>query len=466
MASFSLHSLTNDVLKHEILASLWKESSERYAVYTFGFVNRSCLALVLDCLNIWAKKEDEDVEVNSWALFKALVFGGQYGLLRDVFTSFDRTPEEILDGLGAFASPLSLQSLGEGPIRFRPLAFFRFGWEKLRSCALRRYWSLVTVVLLHDDPHVLPEFFEALRGMRVDPSLEFYKIVAQRNCPRLLRHFLGGGTFPENLLLEVFLHDHPIMWEVALLKVHPMLAYGHALEQARFHALSFLGARLKSREKHDIIKLILRRGDDDEALFHPIWGSFNNDLDMFRVAWQSLGFVALPPPILKRVAEHCGHLKNTIELVSFTSHLARDIRYLPLIEHLPHAVLKDVASDLLEAEANEEYFNALLGLCREDITGCLFDAVVGAGNVPFFLHAQEQFSTLKVDLKHMLSLLRHGAVEILTALLPRYALDADVVKLVHQIAASEKCDARMNEAARLVLTDPRAGAFAEERREE
>jgi hypothetical protein len=32
MAFFSLDSLTNDVLKHEILASLWKESSERYAV--------------------------------------------------------------------------------------------------------------------------------------------------------------------------------------------------------------------------------------------------------------------------------------------------------------------------------------------------------------------------------------------------------------------------------------------------
>jgi hypothetical protein len=384
-------------------------------------VNRSCLGLVLECLQIWAKKEDEDVEVNSWALFKALVFGGQYGLLRDVF----------------------------------PLAFFRFDWEQLRSYARRRFADLIPVVLLHDNPAMLYKFFGTLLD-RHPSSLDFYKFIVERNCPSLLRHFLsGGGSFPLDLLPEVFLHDHSSMWEVALLQVPPLGAYAHALEHSRLHTLSFLSTKLKPREKDELIEIILRLGDAES--FRPVWGSFGCNLEMFHRAWEKLQFVDLPPLILKRVAEHCGHLKNTIELVSFTSHLARDIRYLPLVEHLPREVLNDFASDLLEAEVNgKEYFDSLLGLCREDITGCLFDAVVGAGNVPFFLRAHEQFSTLKVDLKHMLSLLRHGAVEILTALLPRYALDADVVKLAHQIAASEKCHPGMKEAARLVLTDPRA----------
>jgi hypothetical protein len=444
MAS-TLSCITNDLWQHEILNKFWRVPSERYVVYSLGLVNHACHALVLHLFKTWNAGED----LNSWTLFRTLVKGRNYELLKDVFCSFYASPREVLHALGASASPFTLQFYRKMRFQFRPFAYFRLDWQELQVRALKRLPELLDVVVQPDDQDVLGEFSHAFPGMQNDILLES---LVRGNHPRLFQQFLNGSVQASSDARQAILHcEHPEMWEVALSKIPQTEAFWYACQQSRFQVLTLLCAKARNCEHVELVAMSLQMEDVD--VFIHVWDCFDNEWQLFLKAWQTVDFMDLPPVIFKKVVERFDSLEGLN--LSVARSLMGSIRYVPLVEHLPTRLVKTLVYLVVQWE-NHDYFDALVNADRENITRCLFDKVIECGNVSMFLRAQDKFGKYECTRSHVLDTLISGKVEIMASLLSRYPLDEDIFRFAREILEhADQSEVEIMNTARFVLADPR-----------
>jgi hypothetical protein len=465
-----LFPLTDEVVAFEVLPRLWNAPSERYAVYSFGFVNRASYALVLACLRDWTRTTSTlsgKPSLTSWALFKALVHGRQYALLENVFTAFRKSPADILKAFGVSASPLTLQGYGKAMVSLRPFAHFRLDWPTLRGRSLQRLTELLAeAVLVHDDPSVLQEFETAYKG-RIGPRTFSEAVVDWGcKCPNVFKKFIDEGACTP---INAFLSDQmdPVMWEVALKsgKISIPEAFKFACDTSRFHLMAYMWHTTPSYYRKDLVIQSLQT-QNNVAAFGCVWdlccagvgggdlgaGVGVGQLSMFLDAWEAIAFADLPSAILQKVGERY----NQVSEYWVAIHLIASVRFIPLLEFLDEVRIRALISQVLFGKCYA-YFDAMVALGREDVTRWLYHAVISTGNVPMFLkYAHDTFASYKVDTGDLVETLVYGKPEIMAILLQRASFEVwpNLLRYAQRIlaeAGTGKHKARKVETARLVV---------------
>lgn len=452
--AFSLFSLSNDLFQYEIFGKyFWSVPSERYVVYSFAFVNHAARALVLDLFKIWNPDED----LNSWTLFKALIKGRNYELLKDVFCSFDAYFSTVLIKLGVKVSPFTEKAHLFTKFQLRPFAYFRFDWEKLKARATKRLPELLDMVMQADDKDLLAELDTHLGfGMQSD---SMFQVLLRGNHPKLFKHFLIGSKQTSSDAREAILRsEYSEMWEVALSSIPLHQAFQYACENDRFQTLTYLCSKAYNFQYEELVALGLQT--NDISVFAHVWNCCGNRWDHFFNAWKALDFMDLSPSILQKVAESFGCIEG-VENYSVVRKIMSSTRFLPLVKYLSDDIVKLLATSVVTAKMRDEehgYFEALLNLGQENVTRRLFDQVIDSGAVSLFLYAQDKFGGIEITEKHIIMALLNGRVEIVASLLPRGPLNAKILQVANQIL-EEKEALEAHETARLVLADKRCVNF-------